>query len=121
MLQVVTENMSSFAELLRQHRAVYLASLPARLAQLDALAHQLADPQQTAATLPALERCAHALAGSAGTFGLHALGDTARALELVTVEAMEGTAIAPQVSDGLAALRSQLQQVVADSGREVEP
>jgi HPt (histidine-containing phosphotransfer) domain-containing protein len=120
MLQVVTENMSSFAELLRQHRAVYVASLPARLAQLDSLAQQLVELQRADATLPTLERCAHALAGSAGTFGFHALGATARELELVVVEAQEGAKDDAQVAAALAALRGHLQQVVAESGKEGE-
>ena len=113
MLPSVTENVSSFAELLRQHRAVYLASLPARLAQLDALAQQWTE-QQSAATLQPLERCAHALAGSAGTFGLPALSDIARELELALVEAREGAEAGAKIAAGLAALRSGLQQVIVE-------
>jgi HPt (histidine-containing phosphotransfer) domain-containing protein len=119
MLPSVTENMSSFAELLRQHRAVYLGSLPARLAQLEALAQQWGDPQQSADTLHPLERCAHALAGSAGTFGLHALGDTARDLELAVVEAQEGADAGAKIAAALAALRHAMQQVIGECNGEV--
>ncbi len=66
---------------LQQQRAEYRASLPARLARLEAAwaaCHQ--DPAATAASHE-LERCAHAIAGSAATFGLPELGDAARAVE----------------------------------------
>jgi HPt (histidine-containing phosphotransfer) domain-containing protein len=119
MLQVVTENISSFAELLRQHRAVYVASLPGRLADLDSLARQFADLQQSAQVLHALERCTHSLAGSAGTFGFHALGETARAMELVVGEAQEGAELGEQIAAGLAALRSHLERVIAETAKEV--
>jgi HPt (histidine-containing phosphotransfer) domain-containing protein len=119
MLQAVTENISPFAELLRQHRAVYVASLPQRVAQLDALAQQFGQPDQAedSATLHALERCAHALAGSAGTFGFHSLGETARTLELDVVDAQEGADRGAQIAAGLAALRSQLEGVIAEHGQ----
>lgn len=72
----------SFEEFLAQQRADYRASLPARLAALQAAWAGL----DTAESPPqaqrvALERCAHGLAGSAATFGLPDLGDAARALE----------------------------------------
>ena len=70
----------SLEAFLAAQRADYRASLPRRLAQLEA-AWAGDDPQ-------ALERSAHGLAGSAATFGLAALGDSARTLE----EALEAWA-----------------------------
>lgn len=66
-------------EFLAQQRAEYRASLPGRLALLEAGWERAAagDPD----ALKDLERCAHGLAGSAGTFGLAAIGQAARALE----------------------------------------
>lgn len=72
---------------LAAQRADYRATLPQRLAQLESAWAQDA-PQ-------ALERCAHGLAGSAATFGLAPLGDSARELE----EALEAWAATGQPWD----------------------
>jgi HPt (histidine-containing phosphotransfer) domain-containing protein len=99
----------NLANLLQQHQAAYRASLANRLAELDALAPELSEPARTA--LPALERCAHSIAGSAGTFGLRALGETARRLELAVEKALAGEP--DPVDTCLAALRQQLQSTIA--------
>jgi len=75
------------AAFLAAQRADYRATLPQRLSQLEAA--WAGDAPQ------ALERCAHGLAGSAATFGLAALGDSARALE----EALEAWAATGQPWD----------------------
>lgn len=82
---------------LRQQAADYRAGLPARLAGLEAALEAWAQaPSDTA--MHELERCAHGIAGSAATFGLRALGETARALE----EACEQSAPAvPQLAHRL--------------------
>lgn len=104
----MTDPTPSFAALLQQHRAAYFQTLPGRLAQLDAIAAELAQREPEPATTQALERCAHSLAGSAGTFGLAALGTTARTLELLV-----GAGGRPQaVAAALASLREQLRQVL---------
>lgn len=101
--------MISVAHLLQQQRTAYVQTLPGRLAQLTSLASQLEDPAQAAAALPALERCAHSLAGTAGTFGFAAMGRTARELELLVEEAQAGHAAARPLAARLAALRRELE------------
>lgn len=107
---------ASVSELLQQYRAAYLSTLPGRLAQLDALADQLPDPALAVSVLPALERCAHSLAGSAGTFGLAQLGETARKLEHAVEEERAGAGHAGRVLSGVDALRGQLQAVIVEAG-----
>lgn len=94
---------------LEQQRAGYRASLPQRLADLDAGLARLGAGQ--AGALQDLERCAHGLAGSAATFGLPALGDAARALE----DAIEAQGAAPLAL--AAALRQQLLQAIEGAPR----
>jgi HPt (histidine-containing phosphotransfer) domain-containing protein len=86
---------------LQQQRAEYRASLPARLARLEAAL----EAWRGAATAPALhelERCAHGIAGSAATFGLPQLGAAARALEDACEQgSADVAALAGQLRDGL--------------------
>jgi HPt (histidine-containing phosphotransfer) domain-containing protein len=107
---------AKFLQLVQQHRAAYLHTLPARLLQLDGLARQLADAAQRPGALPALERCAHSLAGSAGTFGFAAVGEAARRLELLAEEALAGAERGPQLLSALRTVRDQLRGVLADAG-----
>lgn len=99
----------SLQDFLDQQRAEYLASLPGRLATLE-------DGWQRAAggdgaALVELERCAHGLAGSAGTFGFAPIGDAARSLE----ESVESFTAAGAAWDPAAAgrLAAQVQAVAA--------
>lgn len=71
----------SLDDFLAQQRTEYRASLPQRLRQLEAA--------WAAGAWKDLERCAHGIAGSAGTFGLAELGDAARGLEQA-VEQLHG-------------------------------
>lgn len=103
--------MTSFAEFLQQHRAAYVESLPRRLRQLEVLAEQLEDPARQSEALTALERCAHSLAGSAGTFGFAGLGEVARSLELLLDEE-GGTARRTSILDGVVTLRQHLNLVL---------
>jgi HPt (histidine-containing phosphotransfer) domain-containing protein len=105
-----------FLQLVQQHRAAYLHGLPARLAQLDGLSRQLASAAQRTDVLPALERCAHSLAGSAGTFGFAAVGESARRLELLAEEARAGAERGTQLLSALRTVREQLRGVLADAG-----
>ena len=112
----MNETLDTFAAVLQEHRNAYLQVLPARLAQLDALARGLAETTQDGAPLGDLERLAHSLAGSAGTFGFSALGETARALELAIGE---GGGEARRLAAGAAALRAELQRVLHAGGPEL--
>jgi HPt (histidine-containing phosphotransfer) domain-containing protein len=107
----MAERTMNFADLMQQHQAAYRDSLPNRLAQLDALARELTQPAQGA--LPALEHCAHSIAGTAGTFGFRALSETARELELAVEQARAGAARPDPVDARLAALRRQLLSAIA--------
>lgn len=71
----------SFEDFLAQQKAEYRSSLPGRLAALRDTWEAVQASDGSAATLTGLERVAHAIAGSAATFGLPAIGDAARALE----------------------------------------
>lgn len=89
-------------EFLAAQRADYRASLPVRLALLQAgWAAARADGGWRE-----LERCAHGVAGSAATFGFAALGDAARELE----DAVEGLAAAgaPLPAQALAGIEAQV-------------
>lgn len=107
----MNDSLNTIAALLQQHRAAYLQALPARLAQLDTLAGHL-DASDEPATLPELERLAHSLAGSAGTFGFSELGEAARTLELAIGEVREGTVLANVLPGSAATLRAQLQRLL---------
>ncbi|GGZ05714.1 Hpt domain-containing protein [Pseudoduganella plicata] len=93
----------------RQHLQVladkYRASVPQRMAAIEAALLAAGDTPGPGA-LEALHESLHAVAGSAGSFGLRALGDEARRLEGLLREAMAGawewTAIVPQVRRYLA-------------------
>ncbi|WUR15883.1 Hpt domain-containing protein [[Empedobacter] haloabium] len=78
----------------------YRASIPQRLAAIGA-ALDAAGPMPAVAQLAPLHEALHTVAGSAGSFGFHALGDEARRLEQLLRETMAGTAafadVAPQV------------------------
>jgi len=66
---------------LEQLRAEYHAQLPRRLDDLESRWAALSSGHADAGQLEELQRLVHGLAGSAGTFGMGALGQAARALE----------------------------------------
>jgi HPt (histidine-containing phosphotransfer) domain-containing protein len=100
---------------LRQLRTEYLQSLPARLARIASLADELEQPLRAGAARHELERCDHAIAGTAGTFGFTALGDAASALEL-EAEAGAGPALHSRVD----ALCRELETLVAATPAETQ-
>jgi HPt (histidine-containing phosphotransfer) domain-containing protein len=77
---VMTSPPPSLAAFLQAQRAEYRSALPQRLEQIESLWRQVLNGEAPA--LEGLERCAHSLAGSGATFGLAALGDAARVLEM---------------------------------------
>ena len=78
----MTVTPSAFSLFLEAQRAEYGSSLPQRLAQVESLWREVLSHEASPQALVSLERCAHSLAGSSGTFGFAALGDAARVLEL---------------------------------------
>ncbi len=73
---------AALSAFLARQQADYRASLPGRLAALHAAWHAVLAAPAAPDAWRALERCAHGVAGSAGTFGLTALGAAAQPLEL---------------------------------------
>jgi len=78
----MTRNDPALLAFLQEQRADYTRSLPLRLEQLASLWQQVRQGEDLAGALPALERHAHSIAGSAATFGWADLGLAAQALEL---------------------------------------
>lgn len=72
----------AFSAGLEQLRSDYRRSLPQQLTRICALWQQALEGENPAEALAALERCAHSLAGSGGTFGYPDMGDAAREVEL---------------------------------------
>ena len=76
----MTQSPEDFLRFLEEQRGDYRRGLPEKLEQMERLAERIGtDP---AVDLTGLERLAHSMAGSGGTFGFDALGEAARALEL---------------------------------------
>ena len=73
----------------------FILELPERLAEIERQ-WQVA---QACANVAELHRCAHSLAGTAGTFGFHRLGEHARALELLITRCQGGVACAQTISE----------------------
>lgn len=114
----------SLQDFLAQQRAEYRASLPDRLAQLQAAWTQVRACDTDAAARHALERCAHGLAGSAATFGFAALGDAARPIEEALAAEAAGhpswnpasaARVAPLVDALSALLRAAIEERSADA------
>ena len=80
---------SSFLAGLEQLRSDYRRSLPRQLTRISALWQQALHGENPAEALATLERCAHSLAGSGGTFGCSDMGDAARELELAVTPLLE--------------------------------
>lgn len=72
---------SAVAEQLARLRTEYLARLPDELAAMQALGNGLHGGERDRASVDALHRRLHKLAGSGGTFGLAAMSAKARSLE----------------------------------------
>jgi HPt (histidine-containing phosphotransfer) domain-containing protein len=100
--------MKQLPALLQQLRATYIEGLPGRRARLDAAVQALAQQDTRAEGLLEIERCAHSVAGTAGLFGFHALGETARALELAVGDAGAAASPSQQLMARVTALRSEL-------------
>jgi HPt (histidine-containing phosphotransfer) domain-containing protein len=69
-----------FLRFLEEQRAEYRRGLPAKLEEMEAIVERIG--AESPADLAAVERLAHSMAGSGGTFGFEALGRAAKALEL---------------------------------------
>jgi len=81
----------AFQDRLQALRDKYAASVPERMAAIrDALAQCQA--RRNPDTIASLHHALHSVAGSAGSFGLHVLGDASRRVEQMVRAVMEGGA-----------------------------
>lgn len=94
---------------LERQRAEYRLALPGRIAELESRWGGIERGRATPGDLEELLRAAHSLAGSAGTFGLAAVGRGARALEedLRALIASPDASRAAQVGAALHRLRGE--------------
>lgn len=105
---------STFQKVLRQLTADYARLLPQRLAELEDKLRQCEDMPASDERLLALQRALHTMAGSAGTFGLGALGEQARAVELLLVDLRQrGAGSAADLAPVAAPLRLLLRDARA--------
>ncbi len=79
----------AFAAFMEEQRLDYQRSLPPRVAQMQALWQEILDGKAPDDAMPALERHAHSIAGSAATFGCAPLGNAARSLEMILTPLVE--------------------------------
>jgi HPt (histidine-containing phosphotransfer) domain-containing protein len=94
-----------FMQFLEAQRADYAAGLPKKVDDMERLIESIgSDP---AVDLKTLERLAHSMAGSGGTFGFDAVGDAAKVLELSIerLRAASGAATEAHLQDVRTALR----------------
>ena len=76
----MTQPPDDFLRFLEEQRGDYRRGLPKKLDEMERLVSRIGtDPTVDLANL---ERLAHSMAGSGGTFGFTELGDAAKALEL---------------------------------------
>ncbi len=106
----MTRNDPALLAFLEEQRAEYTRSLPRRLEQVASLWQQILNEEGLAEALPAFERHAHSIAGSAATFGWADLGLAAQALE---------QAIEPHVGAGQP-LQAEVQAEVALAVEELQ-
>ncbi len=101
----------AFLAFLEAKRADYRRSLPQRLAQIASLWRQVLNGEAPAEALASLERCAHRLAGSGGSFGFAALGDAARVLELTVNPLLDAAqALTPEAQSEVSRAVEALQR-----------
>ena len=101
---------AALSAFLARQQADYRASLPGRLAALHAAWHAVLAAPAAPDAWRALERCAHGVAGSAGTFGLAALGACALRLEQACEAGPGSAATAPALPALVEALSDGLLQ-----------
>jgi HPt (histidine-containing phosphotransfer) domain-containing protein len=107
----MTSSNPALLAFLEEQRAEYTRSLPRRLEQVASLWQQVLNGEALPEALPALERQAHSLAGSAATFGWADVGLAAQALELaIEPHVAAGQPLAPQTQAEVARAVEELQR-----------
>lgn len=94
-----------FLRFLAEQREEYRHGLPKKLDEMERLVSLIGNDPSV--DLSGLERLAHSMAGSGGTFGFEELGDAAKALEISVQRLKESGdgATAAQLEDVRAAVR----------------
>ncbi|WP_374581083.1 Hpt domain-containing protein [Pseudoduganella sp.] len=82
----------AFQDRLQALRDKYAASVPERMAAIRDGLTLCVEAGRTPANVEQLHHALHSVAGSAGSFGLHALGDEARRIEQMVRGVMESGA-----------------------------
>lgn len=93
----------AFQDRLQVLRDKYAASVPERMAAIRA-ALVLCQAERTPSHIAALQQALHNVAGSAGSFGLHALGDESRRIEQLVRGVLEQGAPWDGIEAAVAAL-----------------
>jgi PAS domain S-box-containing protein len=104
-----------FQQRLANLRAEYLARLPGQAAEIRSLAERIVAEPRALDLLRDLHRHAHRLAGSAGTFGIHGLGQAARRLEELLAACL-GTGLAEDEAGTLRRAVADIEELARQSG-----
>jgi len=119
----MAEPSPAFLAQLQALRAAFIQEVPARISEIERAWEDAAADGD--ARLEQLQQLSHRLAGAAGTFGLHALGHSARELELTARAAsteggtMEG-ALRDVIQDQLRKLRQSAEASLLPMASETE-
>jgi PAS domain S-box-containing protein len=111
--QSTSPHSADFQQKLAQLRREYLERLPGQAVEIRALADRLISGAYGLELVRELQLLAHRLAGSAGTFGLHALSQSARRFEELLASCLAAGSLAGEVGT------AQLDQTVAEIERLV--
>lgn len=120
---IMTEDKrQDFLQKLRESKNKYVNSLPSKISEIRLIWNQLNTNEWRVAVLSKMQNLAHNLAGSGGTFGLPALSDIAKNLELSLMELSTSGDKKPDQSKIIAIddLLIELQRVELETIRESE-
>ena len=104
---------ADFQQALDLFRAQFAEQLPSRLEEVQEALHAWRAEPQSDERLRALHRVLHRLAGSAGTFGMPALGEACRSVELDVEELLARLTREGDDIDRISRAIAQLGQVRA--------
>ena len=109
----MTNPSDDFLHFLEEQRRDYRRGLPKKLDEMERLISDIGT--DASVDLASLERLAHSMAGSGGTFGFEELGDAAKALELSVQRLKESGELAT------AAQRDEVRSAIRDLKNKLPP
>lgn len=111
-----------FLQKLRESKNKYVNSLPSKISEIRLIWNQLNTNEWRVAVLSKMQNLAHNLAGSGGTFGLPALSEIAKNLELSLMELSSSGDEKPTVEkiNDIEDLLIELQRIELETIRESE-